>query len=71
MVYEDLSDNGLVDAFFGRLGVDVTDLPKPQPAKSPLPLELVEYKRILNTTQASMEFLKDVGAKLRRWADKQ
>jgi hypothetical protein len=35
-----------------------------------LPIELVEYKRLLNTTKASMDFLKDAGAKLRKWADK-
>ena len=71
MVHEDLSDHGLVDTFFNRLGVDVTGLPTPQPVKRSLPLELVEYKRLLNTTEASMEFLKHVGAKLRKWADRQ
>jgi len=49
----------------------VTDLPKPRLGNKPLPLELVEYKRLLNTTKASTEFLRDAGAKLRKWADKQ
>jgi len=70
MIHEDMPDQGLVDAFFNRLGVDVTDLPKPRSATKALPIELIEYKRLLNTTKASMDFLKDAGAKLRKWADK-
>jgi hypothetical protein len=69
LTYEDLAARGLINAFFAHLGVDVSDIP-PRPGANPsLPIDLVEFKRILNGTSLKPERLKEIGAKLLDNAD--
>ncbi|WP_421726512.1 hypothetical protein [Bauldia sp.] len=63
-VYEDLRDKGLIDAFFQQLGVAVADLRRKSVANPSLPLELVEYKRLLNATRVDMDHLDAAVGKL-------
>lgn len=46
--YEHLREGNLVANFFGLLGVDVSNLAMHEPVRVSLPLELVEFKRMLN-----------------------
>lgn len=52
LIYEDLRQRGLIDAFFAHLGIDVSDLGRNAAENRSLPIELVEYKRLLNATRA-------------------
>ncbi len=64
LVYEDLAKKGLVDAFFAHLGVDIADIPGRPAANPSLPIDLVEFKRILNGTALKPERLKEIGVML-------
>lgn len=68
LIYEELRQGDLVDAFFGRLGVAVSDLPRNSVENPSLPLELVEYKRLLNGTRLGLTRLKGVTQKLEKRA---
>ncbi len=68
LIYEDLKQGDLVDAFFGHLGVTVSDLPRNSVENPSLPLELVEYKRLLNGTRLGLTRLKGVTQKLEKRA---
>ncbi|MEQ8699686.1 MAG: hypothetical protein RLT05_24395 [Bauldia litoralis] len=70
LVYEDLKTQGLVDAFFAHLGVDVSDLPRTPVENRSLPLELVEYKRLFNATKAGKGKLANVADRLDQRAAK-
>lgn len=70
LTYEDLAGSGLIDAFFAHLGVDVADIPGRPSANPSLPIDLVEFKRILNTTPLKPERLKEIGILLLDKADK-
>lgn len=69
LTYEDLAARGLIDAFFAHLGVDVSDLPGRPSANPSLPIDLVEFKRILNSTSLKPERLKEIGSLLLEKAD--
>jgi hypothetical protein len=69
LIYEDLRRDGLIEAFYRHLGVETGALPPPLNANRSLPIELIEYKRLLNMTGASLAALKDVGKKLSNWAN--
>ena len=69
LTYEDLAARGLINAFFAHLGVDVSDIPARPSANPSLPIDLVEFKRILNGTSLKPERLKEIGAKLLDNAD--
>ena len=45
----------LINAFFGHLGIDVANITGRPSANPSLPIELVEFKRILNGTPLSLE----------------
>lgn len=64
LIYEDLQQEGLIDGFFGHLGVDVSGLARPSARNVSLPLELVEYKRLLNTSKIAKKRLAKVVEKL-------
>lgn len=64
LTYEDLAARGLIDSFFAHLGVDVSDIPGRPSANPSLPIDLVEFKRILNTTPLKPERLKEIGTLL-------
>jgi hypothetical protein len=61
LIYEHLAARGLIDAFFAHLGVDVADIPGRPSANPSLPIDLVEFKRILNSTALKPERLKEIG----------
>lgn len=49
--FDDLVSHGVIRSFFARLGVDVADLDQNQPAMNrSLPLELIEFKLLINLT---------------------
>ncbi len=64
LTYEDLAARGLIDAFFSHLGIDVSDIPGRPSANQSLPIDLVEFKRILNSTPLKPERLKEIGTLL-------
>lgn len=64
LLYEDLAAAGLINAFFGHLGIDVANITGRPSANPSLPIELVEFKRILNGTSLSSERLKEIGVLL-------
>jgi len=64
LTYEDLAGDGLIDAFFNHLGVDVSGIPGRPSANPSLPIDLVEFKRILNSTRLKPERLKEIGTLL-------
>jgi hypothetical protein len=64
LTYEDLAGGGLIDAFFNHLGVDVSGIPGRPSANPSLPIDLVEFKRILNSTRLKPERLKEIGTLL-------
>jgi hypothetical protein len=68
LIYEDLKQGDLIDAFFGHLRVAVSDLPRKSVENPSLPLELVEYKRLLNGTKLGLTRLKGVTQKLEKRA---
>ena len=70
LTYEDLAASGLIDSFFAHLGIDVADIPGRPSANPSLPIDLVEFKRILNTTPLKPERLKEIGTLLLDKADK-
>jgi hypothetical protein len=70
LTYEDLAERGLIDAFFSGLGVDVSDIPGRPSANPSLPIDLVEFKRILNTTPLKPDRLKEIGTLLLDRADR-
>ncbi|MCB1487861.1 MAG: hypothetical protein KDJ88_10435 [Bauldia sp.] len=70
LVYEDLRQRGLIDAFFAHLGVDVSDLDRGPAENRSLPIELVEYKRLLNATKAGKDKLEHVADLLDKRAAK-
>ncbi len=61
LVYEDLAAKGLIDAFFAHLGVDISNISGRPAANPSLPIDLVEFKRILNGTALKPERLKEIG----------
>lgn len=61
LTYESLAARGLIDAFFAHLGVDISDIPGRPSANPSLPIDLVEFKRILNATKLAPERLKEIG----------
>jgi hypothetical protein len=69
LTYEDLAASGLVDSFFAHIGIDVSDIPGRPSANPSLPIDLVEFKRILNTTPLKPERLKEIGSLLLDKAD--
>jgi len=69
LVFEDLKQTGLVETFFRRLGVEPPAPVEAGGANPSLPVELVEYKRFLNTTNLGVKKLKQVGQKLVRYAE--
>ncbi len=64
LTYEKLAAGGLINSFFAHLGVDVSDIPGRPSANPSLPIDLVEFKRILNTTTLKPERLKEIGTLL-------
>jgi len=70
LTYEDLAASGLIDAFFAHLGIDVADIPGRPSANPSLPIDLVEFKRILNSTSLKPERLKEIGTLLLDKADR-
>lgn len=70
LIYEDLRKDGLIEAFYRYLGVEVGVLDMPENSNQSLPIELIEYKRLLNMTGASLAALKAVGKKLSNWSGK-
>jgi len=64
LIYEDIAARGLIDSFFAHLGVDVSDIPGRPSANPSLPIDLVEFKRILNTTPLKPDRLKEIGSLL-------
>ncbi|HET7717205.1 MAG TPA: hypothetical protein VFK86_16400 [Bauldia sp.] len=70
LIYEDLAARGLIDAFFHHIGIDVSDIPERPNANPSLPIELVEFKRILNSTSLKPERLKEIGTILLDNADR-
>jgi hypothetical protein len=70
LVYEDLAKQGLINAFFSHLGIDVANITGRPSANPSLPVDLVEFKRILNGTPLKPERLKEIGVLLLDKADK-
>ncbi len=70
LIYEDLQQAGLIDAFFAHLGIDVSDLARSPAENRSLPLELVEYKRLFNATSAGKGRLAHVAELLDKRAAK-
>jgi hypothetical protein len=70
LIYEDIQQHGLIDAFFGHLGVAVSDASRNAAENLSLPLELVEYKRLLNATKVGKGRLEAVVEKLEKRAKK-
>ena len=70
LTYEDLASRGLINAFFAHLGIDVSDIPARPSANPSLPIDLVEFKRILNSTTLKPERLKEIGTILLDKANK-
>ena len=68
LVYEDLKQAGLVEAFFRHLRIEPPMAVEAVGTNPSLPVELVEYKRLLNATTLSPTKLKRVGNKLVRYA---
>jgi len=70
LVYEDLKQTGLVETFFRNLGINSPTPVEAVGANPSLPIELVEYKRLLNATNLDPKQLKQVGKKLVRYAER-
>ena len=70
LLYEDLAAAGLINAFFSHLGIDVANITGRPSANPSLPIELVEFKRILNGTPLSPDRLKEIGVLLLDKAEK-
>lgn len=68
LIYEDLRRHGLIEAFFRHLGIDVSDLPQSPLENVSLPLELVEFKRLLNVSKPRKRRLARVVGKLEQRA---
>jgi hypothetical protein len=70
LVYEDLKKTGLVETFFRKLGIEAPMAVEAVGTNPSLPVELVEYKRLLNATNLGAGKLKQVGNKLVRYAER-
>lgn len=70
LIYEDLAAAGLINAFFSHLGIDVANITGRPSANPSLPIDLVEFKRILNGTSLKPERLKEIGVLLLDKADR-
>ena len=62
--YEDLKKTNLINAFYANLGIDVSDFEPPTEINRSLPIELVEYKRLLNATECRRVRLQQIVPKL-------
>ncbi len=70
LIYEDLAASGLINTFFNHLGIDVANITGRPSANPSLPIDLVEFKRILNGTSLKPERLKEIGVLLLDKADR-
>ncbi len=70
LVYEDLKQTGLVETFFRTLGIEPPIAVEAVAANPSLPVELVEYKRLLNATTLGPTKLKQIGNKLAQFAER-
>lgn len=71
VVYEDLLEaSSLKDAFFQELGYDVSDLSDPPRENESLPIELTEFKRVVNTSGVSRENAAKISKQLQKMAQR-
>ncbi|WP_421725324.1 hypothetical protein [Bauldia sp.] len=70
LVYEELRREGLVNKFFENIDIDIAGLNAGMSANLSLPVELVEYKRLINATSVDDEALLKMTHKLSRYARK-
>ncbi len=57
LVFEDIAGVDLIDNFFRALGIDTSRTTKPAPTNVGLPIPLVEFKRLLNGTNLSSQYM--------------
>ncbi|MCP4381014.1 MAG: hypothetical protein GY798_06280 [Hyphomicrobiales bacterium] len=68
MIYEELARENLVQAFFRNLQIDVAGLDTSGTANQSLPVELVEYRRLLNGTALDIVSLRKMTKRLSKYA---
>lgn len=66
--YEHLREGDLVANFFGLLGIDVSNLAMNEPVRVSLPLELVEFKRMMNALGLKKREFREIREQLEKVA---